>query len=266
MNKNWIHAQADFNVTQFDESMQLHNKDAPSYLKSAEKYYARVCIECNYLDAVKLINWETILKENTVILDMGSGGGWLAGYLSLFNSVSSIYALDSSKYFLLDMMPRIIKLMGANYQKIIPVEGLFTPLLLDNESLDIVVASSALHHADNLESALREIRRTLKKDGFLIILNETPGSAARHLFRVIKAFSKILKNLLLRKYFSESPSISSGGYLYDPNLGDRAYPAWYWQQAIKCAGFSIVEQIDTGLPTLKSQSGQSLVHFICKVL
>jgi hypothetical protein len=39
MSQNWIHPQADFNVTQFDESMENHNADASSYLYNADKYY-----------------------------------------------------------------------------------------------------------------------------------------------------------------------------------------------------------------------------------
>jgi SAM-dependent methyltransferase len=163
------------------------------------------------------------------------------------------------------MMPKILKIMGAKDKKIIPVEGLFTPILLDDASLDIVVASSALHHADNLELVLKEIRRVLKKEGVLIILNETPGTATRHIFRVVKAFIKVLKNLTLKNYLAASPTISSGGYMYDSNLGDRAYPIWYWEAAIKRAGLSLVEKVDTGLPTVKNTISPSLVHLVCKV-
>lgn len=107
--------------------------------------------------------------------------GWLTGYLSKLESVSTVYALDSSKYFLLKMMPKIVMLMGGGRQeKIVPIEGLFTPLMFEDGALDVVVASSVLHHADSLEAVLREIKRVLKEDGLLVILNETPSSGMRH--------------------------------------------------------------------------------------
>jgi len=263
MNQNWIHAQADYNVKQFDESMSAFNKDASSFLFDADKYFQRVCVDCNYLDATKLVNWEFYLKKNSIILDLGSGGGWLSAYLSNFESVKKIYALDSSKYFLHQMMPEILRIMGANRKKITPVEGLFSPILLEDESIDMVVASSALHHADNLEIVLKEIRRVLKRNGALVVLNETPGSPKRHVLRVIKACLSILKNLLLKNYHSISPSVSCSGYLYDPHLGDRAYPIWYWEKALKVAGFNTIKILDSKMPTVKQSKGQSLIHFIC---
>jgi ubiquinone/menaquinone biosynthesis C-methylase UbiE len=264
MTQNWINAQAESNVKQFDESMDAFNTNASSFLFDSDKYFQRVCVDCNYLDAIKLVNWDLHLKHNSVILDMGSGGGWLAGYLSSFKHVKTVNTLDSSKYFLYQMMPKILKKMAADEKKIIPIEGLFTPILFDDESIDMVVASSALHHADNLELVLKEIRRVLKKDGSLIVLNETPDSATRHFLRVTKACLSILKNLLFKNYFSISAAVSSSGFLYDPHLGDRAYPVWYWKKAFKLSGFNEVEKVDSGMPTVKKSKGPSLVHFICK--
>ena len=61
-----------------------------------------------------------------------------------------------------------------------------------------------------------------------------------------------------------SPAVSSSGYLYDPKLGDRDYPRWYWERALAVSGFSIESVMDTGLPTLKGRKGRPLIHFICR--
>jgi SAM-dependent methyltransferase len=244
--------------------MDNNHSDAVSFLQNPEDYYSRVCVECNYLDAVREVNWDTYLSTDSTVLDLGSGAGWLTGYLSNFDQVSMIYSLDSSKYFLHRMMPDILRIMKGKKEKIIPVEALFSPLLLEDNSLDMVVASSVLHHADNLENLLKEINRVLKKDGHLIILNETPPSALRYLYSITKAFFKIFGNMLMLRYKSTSPTISSSGYLYDPLLGDRDYPLWYWKASIKHAGFSISETIDTGLTTVKGLKGRNLTHLICR--
>jgi SAM-dependent methyltransferase len=264
MNRNWIHQQTERNISQFDKAMETSNPDAKAYLCDAKEYLSRISEQCNYLDAAKLINWESCLRKGCAVLDLGCGGGWLAGYLSRLEEVRTVYALDSSKYFVLDMLPQIVRLMGGRQEKIVPIEGLFTPLMFDDGALDLVVASSVLHHADSLEPVLKELKRVLKSDGLLVILNETPSSGMQHVLSLGKAFIKIFLNAAFYRYKPISPSISSSGYLYDPMLGDRDYPLWYWKEAIHRSGFAIVESMDTGLSTVKNVKGRSLVHFVCR--
>ena len=264
MNKSWIHEQTERNISQFDKAMEASCPESRTYIHDPKEYLSRISEQCNYLDAVKLIDWKSCLRKDCFILDLGCGGGWLTGYLSKLESVSTIYALDSSKYFLSDMMPEIVMLMGGRQEKIVPIEGLFTPLMFGDGALDVVVASSVLHHADSLEAVLREIKRVLKSDGLLVVLNETPSSGIRHILSLSKAFLKILLNALFHNYKSVSASISSCGYLYDPLLGDRDYPLWYWREALTRSGFSITDIVDSGMATVKTKKGRSLTHFVCR--
>jgi ubiquinone/menaquinone biosynthesis C-methylase UbiE len=266
MNKTWIHEQTESNVLQWDGAMEKHYPESTKWLRNSDDYFVRLCQECNYLEAVKLIDWKSYLDKGSHILDMGCGGGWLTAYLSAFESVGTIYALDSSKRFLTDLVPHIVNKMGGRQEKIVTVQGLFTPLLFQGASLNLVVASSALHHAESLEGVLQEARRVLKKDGLLFILNETPSPYLRFLLACMLGFARIMKKLVIRNYESTSPSISACGYLNNPYLGDKSYPLWYWKEAISRAGFSIVEIVDTGLPTVKNTRGINLTHFICKAI
>jgi SAM-dependent methyltransferase len=266
MNKSWIYEQTDLNITQFDRAMEIYYPESRVYIHDPREHVARICDQCNYLDAIKLIDWNAYFEHDCSIMDLGCGGGWLSGYLSKFESVSTIYALDSSKNYLFDLMPQVVKLMEGRWEKIVPIEGLFTPLLFQDGFLDVVVASSALHHADRLDRVLKEIRRTLKKDGLLFVLNETPSSRVGHMLLITKAVLKIFANVLLQNYKPISQSVSSSGYLCDPYLGDRDYPLWYWKGAIERSGFSIIEHVDTRLPTVKNGKDTSLVHFICKAV
>lgn len=264
MNKSWIHEQTERNISQFDEAMETSNPESGAYLYDAKEYLSRISEQCNYQDAIELIDWKVYLRKDCAVLDLGCGGGWLTGYLSRLEEVRTVYALDSSKYFLLDMMPQIVRLMGGRQEKIVSIEGLFTPLMFDDGALDVVVASSALHHADSLESVLKEMKRVLRSDGLLVILNETPSSGIQHVLSLGKAFIKIFLNTVFHRYKPISPSISSSGYLYDPMLGDRDYPMWYWKEAIHRSGFVIVDSMDTGMSTVKNVKGRSLVHFVCR--
>lgn len=266
MNEKWIYEQTDLNVAQFDKAMELHYPESAIYINDPQKHIDRLCVECNYLVAVKMVDWPRYLTKHSSILDVGCGGGWLTAYLTRSELVNTIYALDSSKHYLYKIMPRVVELMKGAWGKVITIEGFFTPLLIQDGLLDSVVASSALHHADNLEAVLKEIRRVLKKDGVLFILNETPLSAGSYIWTVVKWLIKLVPKLLFRTYRPSSPSLSVSSFLYDEKLGDRIYPLWFWLEAIKRSGFVLLEIMDTGLPTVKNTKGPPLTHFICKAV
>ena len=80
---------------------------------------------------------------------------------------------------------------------------------------------------------------------------------------MLAAAVRILRDLLIQSYRASSPSISASGYLYDPSLGDRDYPRWYWKKALQAAGFNLQSVINTGLPTVKGSKGRSLIHYVC---
>jgi len=264
MIKNWIHEQVDRNIAQFDKAMETHYPESRSYVRDPVAHLSRLCDQCNYLEAVKVVDWQKYLGQGSAVLDLGCGGGWLSGYLSTFDSVRTIYALDSSKHYLSEMMPRVVELMGGRPEKVQPIEGLFSPLLFPDGHLDVVVAASALHHADNLESALKEIRRVVKKDGWLLLLNEAPTSRFGHVYLIAKSTLKTLIRSTLQMYKPVSQAVSSSGFLSNPLLGDREYPTWYWEEALKRSGFELVQHIDSGLPAIKGGRGPSLEHFVCK--
>ena len=266
MSINWIAEQTKYNVAQWDTSMEKIYPEVKEWNKDPKKYYRRVCEECNFYDSVKLINWDNYLTENSQILDLGCGGGWLAAYLSKKISVGKIYAVDTSENYLYNIFPGIMEIMQGNSIKIIPIQGMFSPLLVENESLDMVVASAAIHHAENLEFLLKEIKTKLKKGGYLILLNETPSSSIRYLARLCLAFSKIFFKTLFQKYEVISPRISASGFEYDAHLGDKSYPLWYWEKALSNAGFEMIEYIETNLPTVKGTKQTTLNHMICKVI
>jgi len=266
MKKTWIHEQTEYNVLQWDNALEANYPDSTRWLRDPHVYHSRLCLECNYLEAVKRIDWQADLGKDAKVLDLGCGGGWLTGYLSAFDAVGTLYALDSSRRFLTELLPPVVERMGGRLEKIEPIEAMFTPLLFPDGALDAVVASSALHHAPSLEEALREVRRVLKTGGVLYILNESPRSWLRYVAWLCLAFVRIMRKVVTREYATMSPAISAAGFLYDPCLGDRSYPLWYWREAIRRAGFAIVEVMDTGLPTIKGMPGASLTHLICRAV
>lgn len=261
---SWISRQQEISIAQFDVDLVNVDQNSTGYLAIADKYIHTITQECNYLDAVKFINWDSYLLKDSQVLELGCGGGWLTAFLSRFDAIKTIYALDSSRHFIRSLLPEVLSRMSGNVKKVESIEGLFSPLLFDDKALDLVVASSAVHHADNLEIIFREVSRVLKPDGYFILLNETPRGGFRYFISAVLASFRTLKNIALCRYLSMSPSLSSSGFLYDPRLGDRDYPMWFWIDALRSAGFTVEKVINTALPTVKRSSGRPLIHFICR--
>jgi SAM-dependent methyltransferase len=266
MDKNWIAEQAHRGVAQFDHAMVEMYPHTKASVESARDYLDTVGKVCNYIAACEQVPWSSYLPSQAKVLDLGCGGGWLSAILSKFDRVETVYALDSSRHFLNNLVPQVMTLMSGDQRKLVSIEGMFQPLLFEDSHLDVVVASSALHHADNLESVLKEIRRVLKPGGYLFVLNETPWPGYRHWLSVLAASVRILRDLLIQRYRPLSPSISATGYLYDPALGDRDYPRWYWEAALRASEFELQSIIDTGLPTVKGSQGRSLIHYVCRAV
>jgi SAM-dependent methyltransferase len=264
--QSWIAVQAMHGISQFDQAMVQSYPDSEISLLGARQYLATIGEVCNYIAAVEQVDWERYLPQEAKVLDIGCGAGWLTAMLSRMDSVKMIYPLDSSKHFLNILLPQVLNLMQGRPEKVRVIEGLFQPLLFENEQLDVVVASSALHHAESLEPVLKEIRRVLKPGGLLFVLNETPWPGYRHWLSVMVASIRILRDLFIQRYRVASPAISASGYLYDPSLGDRDYPRWYWEKALHAAGFDLQSVIDTGLPTVKGSKGRPLIHYVCRAI
>jgi ubiquinone/menaquinone biosynthesis C-methylase UbiE len=262
--ENWIEEQVRRSASAFDAAMLATNAEETAYTRDPERYFDRVCVDCNYLEAARQVKWDEILKPGARVLDLGGGTGWLTAYLSGMEQVSQIKIVDLSSGYLEKNLPVAIHRLNGDAAKISSAVGYFSPLLLKDASLDVVVMSSAIHHAEQLEGVLREINRVLVPGGWCCLLNEAPVSDLFYLRNMLATFVRSLLGTLTRRYQPSSASLSASGILYDAQLGDRMYPHWYWESAIRNAGITLERQIDTGLPTVKGGSGLPLTHFICR--
>jgi ubiquinone/menaquinone biosynthesis C-methylase UbiE len=264
MDDKWIGQQVNLSTQQWDAALTEFYPETKIWMSSPGEYVRHLTQECNYLRATKAIPWDYYLKENSTVLDLGCGGGWLSAFLSSNKRVKQITAVDSSQNYLNNYLPQVVEIMDGHIEKIKTVQGLFSPIIIESDSLDIVVISSAIHHADNLQGVMEECRRVLKKDGYLFILNETPSYNYYFIYEVTKSFIKILIKTIFRKYEKYSQKISSAGYLYDPYLGDCDYPLWYWEKSISESGLELQKKINSGLSTIGDNNDRKLTHFICK--
>jgi len=263
---SWLNKQTEIVVSQFDQSMDTYYPESMRYTKDPVVYLNQVLTETNFHEAVKMVDWDRYLPRKGALLDLGGGIGWLSAYLSRMDCVDHITFLDSCKYYVNHMLPNVFQQMSGIMDKVTPVEGLFYPLLLDDDSIDTVVVSAALHHVDNMETVLKEIYRILKPGGFLLILNESPYSTGPYLFLIVKKMIKLLGYVAFKQYRPVSHNVSASCVLVDPYLGDRAYPLWFLNKVIKTAGFTNTVKIDSGYSAMKSKRspGPMLTHFACQ--
>lgn len=219
----------------------------------------------NLIEATHDLDWPALLREERLkVLDLGCGTGWLSAILSRYDQVESVVALDADSHNLDVMLPEVVRWLGGDASKIRPTRGLFQPLPFEEEEFDLIVASSAVHHAPDIISLFLELKRVVKKSGLIIALNETPTPDWIHLARMGKtALKAIAQNVTgdIRRY---APKVSSLGLLYDPYLGDIAYSWKQWDFIMTSSGLSYRVHASPFYP-YKGRESQTakLTHFIC---
>lgn len=264
--KDWLSEQMHLITNAWSNAIKNYYPQHYPNWSNPQKHLNALNEEWNYLDAVKYLNFNKITENSSRlrVLDLGAGTGWLSAYLSRIESINSIDALDSDKNNLNEMLPHIVRLLKGTISKINPILGLFSPLLVDDGYYDLIVASSSIHHSDNLFSLLKELRRALKKGGRLYILNETPYPYKQYLIEIFNRSIKIIYKAFRKKVNEFEDKISGNGILCDPYLGDYRFSYYQWDRAITQAGFRYKIQITPYFP-YKSNEKQKikLTHFIC---
>lgn len=159
---------------------------------------------------------ETIIKaagvaENMVVIDVGCGIGFYTFPLSLVvGEKGLVYAVDMSKD-MIGLLQKEIKTRGAANVK--PVLSRETEIPLGDETADIVINVNMLHESYDRDAFLQEVRRLMKKDGRLLIIDHkkepTPtGPPLEDRISYDEAFA------LLKKYFDIVVKGPSGDHQY----------------------------------------------------
>ena len=141
--------------------------------------------------------------------------------LSREPNVDRIVAWDSSCSLLTDLLPRTIRLVGCDMNKIERVCGDFSPLLIEDHSIDVVTMSSAFHYSDRPEHLLADLARVIRDGGAVVLPNETPWHPLAILSFATRTYVTALSGLIGRVQRREG-HLGSCYVLNDEKLGDRA--------------------------------------------
>ncbi len=206
-------------ILSFNEYRSLYNNDlAGSYLFSE-----------GYLEELHFVFLENIPhKKPLKVCEIGAGTGGITSHLlPLIQSTEDTYFItDISSGFFKPLEDEFKQYSAITRFEIWDID-LQAPANV-GEDLDLIVASNAIHAADNILNSLQHIYHALNDDGFFLLHETTHGGA---------------QNACMWGFIDE---------LWDYNDPDvRSYGALVthktWQQLLKQAGFEIVSIKDDGI-------------------
>lgn len=119
---------------------------------------------------------------NAKILDIGCGGGKFLNCLSKASKNSTLYGLDHS--------PEMVKLARRINQKAIEQARMYITrssmpeIPFENSTFDLVTALETVQFWPGIDLAFQEVRRVLKNNGFLLIINRFPKEGSKWWKRV----------------------------------------------------------------------------------
>jgi SAM-dependent methyltransferase len=203
-----------------------------------------------------------------VALDLGCGSGWLTAMLTQRPTVEKVIAWDASPHFLTDMLPATFSLVGGELSRVERVCGEFTPLLLDDESVDLIVMGSAFHHASRPDALLSDLVRVVKPAGRIVLLNEVPLSVSWMLASIAtRVLAAVVNSATSKVTISRPGHVAAEHVLYDDVLGDRALTMAQYLRLFRRHGLD-VRVTETGLPSFQPHFRRSrflergLTHFL----
>lgn len=165
--------------------------------------------------------------ETLKILEMGAGTGGTTYVLAPY-----LASLDIPvEYTFTDLSPSMVANAKRKFSKQSPFMR-FAVHDIEKSPTDelrgqhIVIASNAIHATHNLVESATNIRKALRPDGFLMMLEMTE----------VVPFIDLIFGLL------------EGWWLFDDGRKHAIVPAEHWERDLQAAGFGHVDWTDGGLP------------------
>jgi len=159
-----------------EKSRKSYNKIATNYDNSFEGHYVKKGQKI-LLTAIK----NHLKLESSTILDLVCGNGFFLYELSQISSKINLHGIDISEN------------MVACAQKKCPSSNIIigdtAQLPYKDQSINIIIASFTFHHFPDPLKVLKEVKRVLKKEGCLFILDPWFPFPVRSFMNIIIPFS-----------------------------------------------------------------------------
>jgi len=149
----------------FDRAVKAHQRGRPMEMNriSLHKLLAKQMLERR----------EFIRQETPVVLEIGSHCGWYLHHLCQHPE----YAKQTKQYIQCEISAARLEQNAMAAERIIPDNMEFVQMQCDEEvsipvpekSVDMVISCLSMHWVNDLETAMINIRKVLKQDGFLLL-------------------------------------------------------------------------------------------------
>lgn len=163
--------------------------------------------------------------------------------LNYFSGIKKLYCLEMSEHRLHEYAPKVLNHYNVNPNSIELCLGSFYELKLEENSVDFVVLSQAFHHADDPERLLKEIKRVVKPNGYIIIVGEHFFYLKTRVFRSLKHIVKFIINY--KQFRKKNFLLPKWKILFPPSItkGDIHYSRKEYRKMFKSYGLKIRRKI-----------------------
>lgn len=116
-----------------------------------------------FSDEVRLVAYETAdVKEGKIAADIGAGTGFISE--GLLKKNVNVIAVDQSEEML-----SLLKDKFWDFKNLKCIQGVGENIPIEDNSVDYVFANMFLHHVENPDIVIKEMKRILKLGGKLVI-------------------------------------------------------------------------------------------------
>ncbi len=188
------------------------------------------------------------LRESELFPDLNGLGLELGAGLALFSiaclerdttkKIDGIVALEAVKTFVEKGIQKVgAELLDKRGQALLPCYGVFENIPVEDGTFDFVIQIESLHHAEDLNIAIQEVSRVVKKGGIMISLDRSwVNSTSR----------ETLEEMLDHEYSREW--LKAKKFNYDRKFtrrdnGEHEYTDKDWIKAFEANEFQLVSKV-----------------------
>ena len=155
------------------------------------------------------------IKPDSVVLDIGCGGGAAVKMIAAMVSKGRVCGIDHSR----DMvnLSRQVNKQLIESGRVVVDHGSVSDLPYSDNMFDVVTAFETIEFWPNLSEDLKEVKRVLKPGGQLLVVNRLPEKE--------KGDSKWMEFLQVRTSEEYQKRLTDGGYV-DISIDDRSRRGW----------------------------------------
>src|SRR6266550_4832719 len=204
-----------FNLTASPEEqlrrIEMHERDYFEQIAPTWDAYVASAYEVELQERLtRLLPWH----QNMTVFDVGTGTGYLAGMMAPL--VGEVIGVDCTPAMLTRAGE---KMAQAGYQHVSFREGMAEHLPLATGSVDVAMCHMLIHHVVSPRTALAELRRVVRPDGYVVIIDAhththhwTPQAFGDlHYGTDLKKLQKHLKALRMNMLQVEDAGVSHSG-------------------------------------------------------